>query len=205
VNETYITIQGFEIRDFTTNSAAYVPTGVWITDSGTRVHILNNVVHNITTKPEENGNAFGVSVYGTSKTPITQLLISGNEVYELKTGSSESVNVDGNVTHFAITNNLVHDDDNIGIDAIGYEGVGPVGYDEAMYGEISENTIYNISGITNPGEGNQYDADGLYCDGCAYVTFERNVIFHYPTRWNFVLSQDHRFPFTEAQSQRQSS
>jgi hypothetical protein len=46
-----------------------------------------------------------------------------------------------------------------------------------MYGEISGNTIYNISGITNPGEGYQYDADGLYCDGCAYVTFERNVIF----------------------------
>ena len=45
-----------------------------------------------------------------------------------------------------------------------------------MYGEISGNTIYNISGITNPGEGYEYDADGLYCDGCAYVTFERNVI-----------------------------
>jgi hypothetical protein len=70
----------------------------------------------------------------------------------------------------------VHDNDNIGIDAIGYEGVGPVGYDEAMYGEISGNTIYNISGITNPGEGDEYDADGLYCDGCAYVTIERNVI-----------------------------
>jgi hypothetical protein len=104
------------------------------------------------------------------------LVIGGNEVYDLRTGESESVNVDGNVTHFKITNNLVHDNDNIGIDAIGYEGVGPVGYDEAMYGEITGNTVYNISGITNPGEGNGYDADGLYCDGCAYVTFERNVI-----------------------------
>ena len=177
VNQSYITIRGLEIRDFTTSNAAYVPTGVWITGSGTGVHILNNVVHNISTSSEENGNAFGISVYGTSKTPITQLVISGNEVYDLRTGESESVNVDGNVTHFAITNNLVHDNDNIGIDVIGYEGVGPVGYDEAMYGEISGNTIYNISGITNPGEGNQYDADGLYCDGCAYVTFERNVIF----------------------------
>jgi hypothetical protein len=45
-----------------------------------------------------------------------------------------------------------------------------------MYGEISGNTVYNISGITNPGEGYEYDADGLYCDGCAYVTIERNVI-----------------------------
>jgi hypothetical protein len=177
VNRSYITISGFEIRNYTTSNENETPTGVWITGSGTGIRILKNRVHHITTTAEENGNAFGISVYGTSKTPITELVISGNEVYDLKTGESESVNVDGNVTHFAITNNLVHDNDNIGIDAIGYEGVGPVGYDEAMYGEISGNTIYNISGITNPGEGNSYDADGLYCDGCAYVTVERNVIF----------------------------
>jgi len=175
-SRSYITIKGFEIRDYTTSSDNEVPTGVWITGSGTGIRILDNRVHNIATRSEKNGNAFGISVYGTSKTPITQLVISGNEVYDLRTGESESVNVDGNVTHFKIANNLVHDNDNIGIDAIGYEGVGPVGYDEAMYGEISGNTVYNISGITNPGEGFEYDADGLYCDGCAYVTFERNVI-----------------------------
>jgi hypothetical protein len=176
VGQSYITINGFEIRRYTTSSENKVPTGIWITGSGSGIQILNNRVHDITTKAEANGNAFGIAVYGSSKTPITQLVISGNEVYDLKTGESESVNVDGNVTYFKITNNLVHDNDNIGIDAIGYEGVGPVGYDEAMYGEISGNTIYNISGITNPGEGNGYDADGLYCDGCAYVTIERNVI-----------------------------
>jgi Bacterial Ig-like domain (group 3) len=175
-NRSYIAIEGFEIRHYTTSSENNVPSGIWITGSGTGIQIRNNRVHDISTKAEANGNAFGISVYGTEKEPITQLVISGNEVYDLRTGESESVNVDGNVTHFKITNNLVHDDDNIGIDAIGYEGVGPVGYDEAMYGEISGNTIYNISGITNPGEGNEYDADGLYCDGCAYVTFERNLI-----------------------------
>jgi hypothetical protein len=176
VNQSYVTVSGFEIRNFTTSKAASTPAGVWITGSGTGVRLLNNLVHNITTSSEKNGNAFGVAVYGTSQTPITSLVINGNEVYSLKTGNSESVNVDGNVTHFSITNNLVHDDDNIGIDAIGYEGVGPVGYDEAMYGEISGNTVYNISGIHNAGEGDQYDADGLYCDGCAYVTFEDNLI-----------------------------
>jgi Bacterial Ig-like domain (group 3) len=175
-DRSHIIIKGFEIRHYTTTSEDNVPTGVWITGSGTGVQILNNRVHDITTKAEANGNAFGISVYGTRKKPITRLVIGGNEVYNLRTGESESVNVDGNVTHFKIINNLVHDNDNIGIDAIGYEGVGPVGYDEAMYGEISGNTIYNISGITNPGEGYEYDADALYCDGCAYVTFERNVI-----------------------------
>jgi len=42
---------------------------------------------------------------------------------------------------------------------------------------VSGNTVYNISGIGNVGEGNSYDADGLYCDGCAFVSFERNAIF----------------------------
>ena len=176
VNQSYLVLAGFEIRDFTTSNPAYTPAGVWITGSGTGIQLLNNLLHNITTSSEENGNAFGIAVYGTSQTPISHLVISGNEVYSLKTGNSESVNVDGNVTNFAITNNLVHDNDNIGIDAIGYEGVGPVGYDEAMYGEIRGNTIYNISGIHNAGEGNSYDADGVYCDGCAYVTVEDNLI-----------------------------
>ena len=176
VNQSYLVLAGFEIRDFTTSNPAYTPAGVWITGSGTGIQLLNNLLHNITTSSEENGNAFGIAVYGTSQTPISHLVISGNEVYSLKTGNSESVNVDGNVTNFAITNNLVHDNDNIGIDAIGYEGLGPVGHDEAMYGEIRGNTIYNISGIHNAGEGNSYDADGVYCDGCAYVTVEDNLI-----------------------------
>src|ERR1017187_8339438 len=175
-NLSYIIVRGFEIRNYTTSSSELVPCGVWITGSGTGIRILNNLVHDITTTSEENGNAFGISVYGTSQTPISKLVINGNELYNMRTGNSETLDVDGNVTNFRITNNLVHDNDNIGIDVIGYEGVGPVGYDEAMYGVVSGNTIYNISGITNPGEGKSYDADGLYCDGCAFVTFERNVI-----------------------------
>jgi hypothetical protein len=176
VNRSYITVNGFEIRNYTTSNPNVTPAGIWVTGSGSGVQLLNNLVHNITTTSEKSGNAFGIAVYGTSATPITNLTISGNQVYSLKTGNSESVNVDGNVTYFSITNNIVHDNDNIGIDAIGFEGVGPTGNDQAKYGVISGNTVYNISGINNPGEGNQYDADGLYCDGCAYVIFERNTI-----------------------------
>jgi len=191
VNQSYIIVRGFEIRDFTTSNAADTPAGVWITGSGAGVQLLNNLVHNITTSSQTDGNAFGIAVYGTSQTPITGLVISGNAVYNLKTGDSESVNVDGNVTHFAITNNVVHDNDNIGIAAIGYEEpVGPVGYDEAMYGEISGNTIYNISGIDNPGEGDSYDADGIYCDGCAYVTIERNLIHN--VDYGIEVASEHR-------------
>ncbi len=176
-SRSYITVSGFEVRNLTTSARGPTPAGIWVTGSGTGVHIFNNLVHNITTTAAR-GNAFGISVYGTSQAPLTRIVISGNEVYDLLTGQSESVNVDGNVTHYTIANNLVHDNDNIGIAAIGYDNAGPVGYDEAMYGEISGNTVYNISGITNKGEGQSYDADGIYCDGCAYVTIENNWVFN---------------------------
>ncbi len=175
-NRSYLTISGFEIRNLTTRSANAVPCGVWITGRGTGIKILNNLIHDITTTARQ-GNACGLFAYGTSKTPISQLVVSGNELYDLKTGESESLTLNGNVMNFQVINNLVHDNYNIGIDIIGYEGTGPVGYDEASYGVVSGNTIYNISGIGNPGEGAEYDADGLYCDGCAFVTFERNVVF----------------------------
>ncbi|MGA2046163.1 MAG: Ig-like domain repeat protein [Terracidiphilus sp.] len=173
---SYVTVRGFEIRNLTSTSEDAVPCGVWITGSGTGVQILDNRIHNIVTMSETNGNGCGLFAYGTSKTPITKLVVSGNELYELKTGNSESMTLNGNVTDFQVTNNLVHDNDNIGIDIIGYERTGPTGYDQAGWGVVSGNTVYNISGIGNPGEGNSYDADGLYCDGCAYTTFERNVI-----------------------------
>jgi hypothetical protein len=172
---SYITISGFEIRNLSTSGEG-VPCGVWITGSGTGIHILNNLIHNIVTTTKR-GNGCGLFAYGTSQTPITQLVVSGNELYNLQTGNSESMTLNGNVTNFKVTNNLVHDNNNIGIDIIGYEGTGPIGYDQASYGVVSGNTVYNISGIANPSEGNEYDADGLYCDGCGYVTFERNVIF----------------------------
>ncbi len=178
INQSYIRVSGFEIRNYTTSKASLTPAGIWVTGSGAGLQLLNNIVHNITTTSEKNGNAFGIAVYGTSSTPITNLTISGNQVYSLKTGESESLNVDGNVTYFSITNNIVHDNDNIGIDAIGFESVGPAGFDQPKYGEVGGNTVYNISGITNPGEGKSYDADGLYCDGCAYVIFERNTVYN---------------------------
>jgi hypothetical protein len=190
VNQSYITVSGFEIRNYTTSKAAPTPAGVWITGSGTGLQILNNLVHNITTTSEKSGNAFGIAVYGTSSTPITKLTISGNQVYNLKTGNSESLNVDGNVTYFTISNNVVHDNDNIGIDAIGFEGVGPSGSDQAKYGEISGNTVYNITSYGNPAYGNQYAADGLYCDGCAYVTFERNTV--YKCDLNMEAASEHK-------------
>jgi len=177
-NQSYISFQGFEIRNYQTSSASATPAGIWISGSGSNIQVLNNLIHNIVTASETTGNAFGIAVYGTvAPASLDRVTISGNQVYNLKTGNSESVNVDGNVTNFAITNNVIHDNDNIGIDIIGFEGVAPdPAYDYARNGTVTGNTIYNISAINNPGEGNQYDANGIYVDGGSQVVIERNLI-----------------------------
>ncbi len=190
VNRSYVIVAGFEIRNYLTSNSANTPAGIWVTGSGTNIELLNNTVHNIVSKSERNGNAFGISVYGTSQTPISNLTISGNQVYNNKTGNSETVDVDGNVQQFVISNNVVHDNDNIGIDAIGFEGVGPSGHDQASYGTISGNTVYNITSYGNPAYGNQYAADGIYCDGCAHVTIERNAIHN--SDLNIEVASEHK-------------
>jgi hypothetical protein len=125
-NQSYVSIQGFEIRNYQTSSASASPAGIWVSGSGSNIQIRNNQIHNIVTTSETTGNAFGIAVYGTAApASLDSVTINGNQVYALRTGNSESVNVDGNVANFVITNNVVHDNDNIGIDVIGFEGVSP--------------------------------------------------------------------------------
>jgi hypothetical protein len=189
-NQSYIIINGFEIRNYSTSSAADVPLGIYIFGAGSHLQITNNHIHNIVTTAKGCGaNAFGLTVNGTqAPDSINYLTISGNEIDHTTTGCSETLSVNGNVENFRITNNLVHDVNNIGIDAIGYEGVAPRGSmcgselcDRARYGEISGNTVYNITSNHNPaygpGSNNQsFGADGIYVDGGTQVTIERNLV-----------------------------
>jgi hypothetical protein len=172
----YLTIKGFTIQNYTTSKAADVPVGVLIAGSGTGIGLLNNTIKNIQTTAGKNGNAYGIGVFGTSATPLS-VTVSGNTVTGCLTGESETTTYNGNVQNFVVSNNIIYDNDNIGMDAIGFEQVGPTGYDQAKNGDVFGNLIYNNSAKDNPGEGKEYDQDGLYCDGCTAVTFERNTLY----------------------------
>jgi hypothetical protein len=103
-------------------------------------------------------------------------VIHGNELDNLRTGCSESLTLNGNVDGFEVSNNLVHDNDNIGIDVIGYEGTGPsVALDVARNGVIRQNTVYNITSQNNAAY-NGLGADGIYVDGGMNVLIEQNVV-----------------------------
>ncbi len=177
-----VIVQGFEIRNFKTTNSQAIPTGILIEGKADQVVIRGNYVHNIENNGSDaaNINAFGIVAYGNSaKGAITHLLIDKNEVSDTKTGNSETVVVNGNVNGFQITNNVVHDTNNIGIDCIGFEGTSPIkGQDQARNGLVAQNTVYNVTSLHNPSYGGSQSADGIYVDGGTAIVIERNIIHH---------------------------
>ncbi len=183
-NVSYVKIQGFEVRNYKTADHLRAPIGIRVYGRGSHIQLLNNNVHHIEqTYPGREGpghgaNGFGIAVYGMdAKTPISDLIVEGNEVHHLQTGSSESLVLNGNVTHFRVTRNRVHNNNNIGIDIIGFEHTAPdPKVDRARDGIVSENQVYDITSKGNPAYGNDVSSDGIYVDGGTRVLIERNVV-----------------------------
>jgi Right handed beta helix region len=197
-NQSYVRIEGFEIRNFHTAEHRLAPLGIDISGAGSHIEILRNNVHHIEQtfpgrdRPGSGGNGFGIAVYGTSaKAPITDLIIDGNEVHHLKTGSSESLVVNGNVTNFRITHNIVHDNNNIGIDVIGFERTAPdPAVDQARDGVVSGNLVYDITSRGNPAYGDEQNSDGIYVDGGTRILIEQNVM--HDVDFGIELASEHK-------------
>lgn len=192
----YVIVEDLNIKGHTAKEVF----GIFVTGSGiSGVIIRNNNIYGF------NGldGAHGIAVYGTGDLSITDVSIDSNEVYDMKTGFSESIVVNGNVEKWEIINNYVHDVDNIAIDAIGGEGTVrpsenaklPKSNDAARGGFIKYNTVERMSTRNNP----QYDgaewAAGIYVDGGRQVHIEGNTIRDCP--WgieigaeNCVISSD---------------
>ena len=197
-NRSYVRIEGLEIRNFHTAEHRLAPLGIDVGGAGSHIELLKNNVHHIEQtfpgrdKPGSGGNGFGIAVYGTdAKTPITDLIIDGNEVHHLKTGSSESLVVNGNVTNFRITHNVVHDNNNIGIDVIGFERTAPdPAVDQARDGVVSGNLVYNITSRGNPAYQNEENSDGIYVDGGTRILIEQNIM--HDVDFGIELASEHK-------------
>jgi hypothetical protein len=136
-------------------------------------------------------NAHGIAVYGDDpRASISSLRIERNDVSHLKLGASESVVVNGNVANWIIARNHIHDNNNIGIDAIGFEETlgGAYRYtnlNRARYGLIADNVISRIRSKGNPaywegGSGANIQwcncADGIYVDGGSHIRVTGNRV-----------------------------
>lgn len=177
-DQSYVTIKGLELRNYQTTKASSTPAGIYVTGGGSHIQILNNVVHNIVTTAIPGGDALGIAVYGSeAPEPLESITISGNQLYELKTGNSESMVVSGNVKNFTLSCNVIHDADNTGIAVVGLEEVAPdPAFDYARNGTVSRNTLYGISAKNNPSGKHEYTANGISVDGASQITIDRNLL-----------------------------
>lgn len=188
-NVSRVTVRGLELRNLKTDRAGNLPIGLYVRGAGQDIRLENNKIHGIANTAAPQGEALsgrdahGIAVYGTeAPASIRDLTISGNEVYGLTLGSSEAVAINGNVERFVVENNYVHDNDNIGIDAIGFEGTSPnPKYDQARSGVIRGNTVTGSTSVRNPSYGRKipngnYAAAGIYVDGGRDIAIERNRV-----------------------------
>ncbi len=178
----YVKVIGFELRNLTTTNSGTTPAGIWVTGASHHLEIRNNLIHSIK-NTANNGNAHGIAVYGdngdSDDTSIHDLVIDGNEIRDCILGWSESLVLNGNVRDFVVSNNIIHDNNNIGIDFIGYEGVcDNTELDRARDGVCSGNTVYNIDTSTNPAYQGDTSGDGIYVDGGTRIVIEKNIVHH---------------------------
>lgn len=202
-NCSHVHLRGLEIRNFKTNIANRIPVGIQVDGSGSGVKVSACKVHQIwQSATAASSNGFGIAVYGTSATPLDGFVLENSEVFNLRTGQSESVVLNGNVTNFAVTGNHVHDCNNIGIDFIGYEESGPVGFDRARDGVCRGNLVHGIDSSFNPGYGGNFttgggerSAAGIYIDGGTNITVEGNRV--YGCNFGIELASEHASGVTD--------
>jgi hypothetical protein len=189
-NSTDVTVRGLELTGYRTRKLNHVPAGVYVHGFDRGVRILRNHVHDLGNDNNTLGsfdiNAHGIAAYGDNpQRAIRHLLIAGNTVDNLHLGASESVVVNGDVDGWRIVRNRIHDDDNIGIDAIGFEPTLTGAYrytrrNRARDGVIAGNTVARIRSRGNPAyweDGSWCNcADGIYVDGGTHIRIRHNRV-----------------------------
>ena len=160
---SYVKLIGFEIVN---NLGVLDGSGVRFVGAGSHIEIRDNIIHEM-----RGENAMGVTVYGTStKSAVSNIIIDGNEIYDAEPAPSEALVLNGNVTDFEVTNNVVHDVNNIGIDLIG--GERDINRKKKLVtrnGVVRGNTVYHARSTYEDGF-----AAGIYVDGGRDIIIENN-------------------------------
>lgn len=159
-NVSHVVFRGFEIINNTTvNSGA----AIFVTGSGTNIQIRDNHLHDLT-----GTSSMGIAVYGTGKASLNRVTIDNNHIHDAEPAPSEALTLNGNVENFVVSNNLIHDINNIGIDLIGGEkDIHPTQF--ARNGVVRGNTVYNARSSYGDGY-----AAGIYVDGGQKIVIENN-------------------------------
>ena len=192
----YVTVRS----DTTNTSQAVVPhRSACFLNGGScsDIYLIDNTVRDITNTADENGttkslcgngnvDGYGIAVItaGSATSPALQhLVIEGNTVTGTRTGQSETVTINGDITDFLAAGNVIHDADNIGLDTIGWE----TGSSQANHGYVVGNTVYNVDTWSNDAYGKwsngkcvarPENAAGIYDDGASYIWIGSNTVWN---------------------------
>lgn len=162
-SRSYVRIRGFEIRN---NLGVNDGSGIRVIGSGSHIEIVDNEIHEI-----RGQHAMGITVYGTEPTAISEILIDGNLIYDCDPFQSEALVLNANVTDFTVTNNVVRDVNNIGIDFIG--GETDINPDPAL---VARNGVCRDNVVLRANQQGGGYAGGIYVDGGRDILIERNIV-----------------------------
>jgi hypothetical protein len=185
-----VTVRGLTITGYRTTSLDAVPIGIYVTGAGRSITLVGNHIHHLGNDNPTLGsmdmNAHGIAVYGRNPArPISAVTIAGNELDHLVLGASETLVLNGNVDGWSVIGNNIHDDNNIGIDAIGFEPTiaGSARFTDvnrARNGLIAGNRVARIISEDNPAyweDGGWCNcADGIYIDGGKSIVVAGNRV-----------------------------
>lgn len=171
----HVTLQGFELRNLTTDEDDDTPIGILIRGNADGITIDSCHIHSIRNDGDD-GNAHGILVSGNSSS-IQALTISNNLIENLILGNSEALVLNGNVDGFVVSGNTVRNCNNIGIDFIGFEGTNSNStLDQARNGLCVGNTVHGSSTVSNPAY-NSWSCAGIYVDGGRDIVIEGNRLY----------------------------
>ena len=182
-----VVIDNLDVKGLKSSDYNVVPTGYRVCGGADHVTIKNCEVYNIGCDYKDKSNideynAHGIIVSGEVKSAITDVTIDNCHVHNLTLGQSESLVLNGNVDDFKVINNLVENNDNIGIDLIGYEKQSSKNtadqneLDRARNGRVENNVVRNISSGSNPTYHGSKCAGGIYVDGGTNITITNNYV-----------------------------
>ena len=169
-NPSYIKIVGLNICSNVARNDSVNGSGILIEGYGSHIDIISNKVYEMRCRNGGDYGAMGIAFYGSESTPFSDIKITDNEIFDCEPADSEALNLDGNVTGFIISNNYIHDVNNIGICMIGGEtDINPTF--GARDGVCADNVVKRARSSYGGGYG-----AAIYSDGGQNIIIERNVV-----------------------------
>ncbi len=185
-NQNYIRIENLDITNNVNQNQEYRIGGIGIVGNSSNIEIVNCKIHHIWyTGSRTEGEAQAIGIYGTdAKKTMSEILLEGNEIWDIKCGNSPAVLFSGNIDGFSVKNNEIHDANQTalallsGIEKDGTPISGDKEQNRVRNGVIKNNEIYENQGGSNICFGEDtLIASGIHISGGESILIHGNACY----------------------------